>query len=92
MRLASHGTAGARKRIRHHAGFRRERTGRGGWEYAPGAHRALAYKGLHAGDAIFEVHGEDGRTYILWLSDEDVAEVAAGAKAAAKARRRAAKG
>ena len=91
MKLVSHGTAGARRRIRRHVGFRRWRGTGGGWEYASGEHRALSYRGAYGEDAVFEVFGEDGRTYILRLSDEDVAEVAAGAKAAAKARKRAAR-
>ena len=89
MKLASHGTAGARRRIRRHVGFRRWRGTGGGWEYRSGEHRALSYRGAYGDDAVFEVFGEDGRTYILRLSPADVAEVAAGARAAAKARKRA---
>ena len=89
MRLASHGTAGARRRIRHHIGFRRWRGLGGGWEYGSGEHRALSYRGAYGEDAVFECYGEDGRTYLLRLSPVDLAEVQAGAKAAAKARKRA---
>lgn len=57
MRLDSHGTAGARRRLRHHCK----------------QHRALTYKGRsRAGDWIFECHGTDGRTYIVRLNAGDL--------------------
>lgn len=62
MRLASHGTGGARRRLRWHSR----------------AHRPLTYRGRHgkAGEPgtefVFEVHGDDGRTYVLRLDAGDV--------------------
>ena len=74
MRLTSHGTGGARRRLRYHS----ER------------HRALTWSGLSLGDLVFEVHADDGRTYTLKLDDADVAEVVRGAAEKAKrARKRA---
>lgn len=88
MRLASHRTAGARLRLRFHVGFTRERKA-GGWRYKFGPHRALHYRGAEGDDAVFELHGDDGRTYILRLSEGDVATVAAGRRAASKQRKQA---
>ena len=76
MRLTSHGTAGARRRLRYHSD----------------RHRALAYRGLSVGDLVFEVHAEDGRTYTLKLNDADVAEVLRGAEAKAERERKRAAG
>lgn len=64
MRLASHGTAGARRRMRHHC---REP-------------RPLVFVGCSGGDAVCELHGTDGRTYILRLDAEDLAAVAAASR------------
>ena len=60
MRLASHGTGGARRRMRHHSL----------------AHRPLRYRGTSGADAVFECHGDDGRTYLVMLDAEDVRTVA----------------
>ena len=56
MKLASHGTGGARRRMRYHS---RE-------------HRALVYRGRSGDGLVFECHGDDGRTYILRLDADDV--------------------
>ena len=67
MKLASHGTGGARRRMRHHC---RE-------------HRPLVYRGRSGDALVFEVHADDGRTYTLRLSADDVpalAQAAAEAK------------
>ena len=56
MRLQSHGTGGARRRMRYHS---RE-------------HRPLVYRGRKGGEWVCECHGDDGRTYILRLSADDV--------------------
>ena len=60
MKLASHGTGGARRRMRWHS---RE-------------HRPLTYRGRYGEELAFEVHGDDGRTYALMLSEADVEAVA----------------
>lgn len=65
MRLDSHGTGGARRRLRRHS----ER------------HRALTWRGTSGADLVFECHGDDGRTYTLRLDDADVAEIARAAVA-----------
>ena len=62
MKLASHGTGGARRRMRYHS---------------RGEHRPLRYRGRYGEDLVFECHGTDGRTYTLRLSGDDVAAVAA---------------
>ena len=72
MRLESFGTAGARRRIRYHCN----------------ADRPLEYRGTFGGDAVFQVHADDGRTYTVTLTEADMAEVAKGRKAAAKDRAR----
>ena len=65
MKLLSHGTGGARRRMRSHS---RE-------------HRPLVYRGRSGrrggpGEAwIFECHGDDGRTYTLMLDAGDVEAV-----------------
>ena len=59
MKLASHGTGGARRRMRYHC---RE-------------HRPLVYRGRYGEDLVFEVHGDDGRTYVVSLAVGDVAAV-----------------
>ena len=76
MRLTSHGTGGARRRLRQHS----ER------------HRPLTWRGTFGPDLVFELHATDGRTYALKLDDADVAEVlrAAEAKREREARKRAA--
>ena len=56
MKLASHGTGGARRRMRYHS---RE-------------HRALVYRGRSGDGLVFECHGTDGRTYTLMLDTGDV--------------------
>lgn len=56
MKLASHGTGGARRRMRYHS---RE-------------HRALTFRGRSGEDWVFEAHADDGRTYVLRLSAGDV--------------------
>ena len=56
MKLASHGTGGARRRMRWHSR----------------AHRPLAYRGRSGDSLVFECHGDDGRTYILRLDAGDV--------------------
>ena len=56
MKLTSHGTGGARRRMRYHC---RE-------------HRALVYRGRAGDGLVFECHGDDGRTYILRLDAGDV--------------------
>ena len=56
MKLASHGTGGARRRMRYHS---RE-------------HRALVYRGRSGDGLVFECHGTDGRTYTLMLDAGDV--------------------
>ena len=78
VRLASHGTGGARLRYRHHCG----------------EHRALTFRGLDGGDAVFVLHATDGRTYEARLDADDMAAVKAAerecrraAKAGAQARR-----
>lgn len=76
MRLTSHGTGGARRRLRYHS----ER------------HRPLTWRGLSLGDLVFEAHGDDGRTYTLKLDDADVAEVLRGAEAKAERERKRAAG
>ena len=65
MILTSHGTGGARRRLRVHCE----------------ADRALAFRGRTGSGALaFEVPGTDGRTYRLLLSEADVAAaMAAGA-------------
>ena len=68
MKLASHGTGGARRRMRYHC---RE-------------HRPLVYRGRSGDALVFECHGTDGRTYTLRLSADDVAAVAQAAAAAAQ--------
>ena len=60
MKLASHGTGGARRRMRYHS---RE-------------HRALTFRGRAGDGLVFECHGTDGRTYTLRLSLDDVEAVA----------------
>ena len=60
MKLSSCGTGGARRRMRWHS---RE-------------HRPLRCRGKYGEDLVFEAHGADGRTYVLRLSADDVAEVA----------------
>ena len=72
MRLESNGTGGARLRMRYHCNER----------------RPLEYRGTFAGDAVFQVHADDGRTYTVTLTEADMAEVARGRKAAAKDRAR----
>ena len=49
MKLASYGTDGARRRMRYHC---RE-------------HRPLTYKGRYGDDLVYEIHGDDGRTYVV---------------------------
>ena len=63
MKLASHGTGGARRRMRYHC---RE-------------HRPLVYRGRFGDALVFEVHADDGRTYTLRLSADDVLALAQGA-------------
>ena len=60
MKLTSHGTGGARRRMRYHC---RE-------------HRPLVYRGRYGEDLVFEVHATDGRTYSMRLDTGDVAAVA----------------
>ena len=60
MKLASHGTGGARRRMRYHS---RE-------------HRALTFRGRSGDDLVFECHGTDGRTYTLMLDAGDVPALA----------------
>ena len=67
MRLTSHGTGGARRRLRRHVD----------------RHRVLTWRGTAGGDLVFEVHGDDGRTYTLRLDDADMAELLRGAEAKA---------
>ena len=52
MRLTSHGTGAARRRLRYHSDRQRALTGRG----------------MVLGEFVFEVHAEDGRTYTLKLN------------------------
>ena len=67
MRMSSLGTGGARRRHRWHAG----------------EHRRLAYRGRHGeqggpgAEWVFELHADDGRTYILRLNAGDVDELRA---------------
>ena len=56
MKLASHGTGGARRRMRWHSG----------------EHRALTFRGRSGDGLVFEVHADDGRTYTLMLDAGDV--------------------
>ena len=56
MKLASHGTGGARRRMRYHS---RE-------------HRPLVYRGRSGDGLVFECHGTDGRTYTLMLDAGDM--------------------
>ena len=56
MKLTSHGTGGARRRMRWHSG----------------EHRPLVYRGRSGDDLVFECHGTDGRTYTLMLDAGDV--------------------
>ena len=63
MKLASHGTGGARRRMRYHCQ----------------EHRPFVYRGCSGGDWVFECHGTDGRTYTLRLSGDDVAALAQAA-------------
>ena len=72
MRLTSHGTGGARRRLRKHSD----------------RHRALTWRGTSGADLVFECHGADGRTYTLRLDDADVAEVARAAEAKAERERK----
>ena len=60
MKLASHGTGGARRRMRWHC---RE-------------HRTLTYRGCSGDDLVFEVHATDGRTYSMRLDAGDVEALA----------------
>ena len=60
MKFASHGTGGARRRMRYHC---RE-------------HRPLVYRGRSGDALVFECHGTDGRTYTLRLSGDGVAALA----------------
>ena len=76
MRLTSHGTGGARRRLRVHSD----------------RHRALTWRGLSLGNLVFEVHAGDGRTYTLKLNDADVTEVLRGAEAKAERERKRAAG
>ena len=62
MRMTSHGTAGARRRLRHHA---RD-------------HAELRYSGRSGREYVFEAAADDGRTYRLRLSARDVQALAAG--------------
>ena len=40
-------------------------------------HRPLTFRGTSpSGEAMFEIHADDGRTYILRLNADDVAAVA----------------
>ena len=67
MKLASHGTGGARRRMRYHC---RE-------------HHPLVYRGRSGDSLAFEVHADDGRTYTLRLFADDfeaLAQAAAEAK------------
>ena len=61
MKLSSHGTAGARRRLRHHAR----------------AHTPAVYAGRDGGDYCFDLAADDGRTYTLRLSAWDVQVMAA---------------
>lgn len=72
MRITSHGTGGARRRLRYH--FER--------------HRPLTWRGTHGGDLVFESHGTDGRTYTVRLDDADVAEVLRAAEVERERRRK----
>ena len=38
-------------------------------------HRPLVYRGRYGEDLVFEVHGDDGRTYVVSLAVGDVAAV-----------------
>ena len=60
MKLASHGTGGARRRERWHC---RE-------------HRPLEYRGRYGDMDVYRVHATDGRTYELTLTPADVEAVA----------------
>ena len=60
MKLTSHGTGGARRRMRYHC---RE-------------HRPLVYRGRYGEDLVFEAHAGDGRTYTIILEPGDVAALA----------------
>ena len=70
MKLASHGTGGARRRMRYHC---RE-------------HRPLAYRGRSGDGLVFECHGTDGRTYTLRLSGDDALAVLQAMEAVLKGR------
>ena len=63
VKLVSHGTGGARQRMRYHC---RE-------------HCPLVYRGRSGDALVFEVHADDGRTYTLRLSADDVAGLAQAA-------------
>lgn len=65
MKVESHGTGGARRRMRYHC---RE-------------HRPFVYRGRSGDALVFEVHADDGRTYTLRLSGDDVAAVVRAAEA-----------
>ena len=56
MKLLSHGTGGARRRMCYHSR----------------AHRPLVYRGRSGDGLVFECHGTDGRTYTLMLDAGDV--------------------
>ena len=62
MRLASHGTGGARRRMRWHSGEHRPLVFRG----------RRGRKGEPGEEWLFECHGTDGRTYTLMLDAGDV--------------------
>ena len=76
MKLASHGTGGARRRMRYHS---RE-------------HRALVYRGRAGDGLVFECYGTDGRTYTLRLSLDDVEAVVEAIQALRAAARGGAEG
>lgn len=65
MRLASFGTAGARRRLRWHAR-----------DPAPLKYRGL-YRGVrgHPDSLVFEADGSDGRTYRIEIDPDDAAVV-----------------
>ena len=60
MKLASHGTGGARRRERWHS---RE-------------HRPLEFRGRYGDALVYHCHGTDGRTYVLTLAPVDVDAIA----------------
>ncbi len=60
MKLASHGTGGARRRERWHCD----------------QHRPLEYRGRDGDALVYHVLGTDGRTYVLTLNAGDVEAVA----------------